>query len=125
MYQAHHDFFDDTDEGGKKELEGNAGNRIATVLLYLATVEPGSGGETSLPFAEEIDPLIQAPTEAASECAKKLGIYVQPLAGDALLFWDLGVDGVTPDKASFHASCPTFNGSKWTATKWIHSRSLS
>lgn len=124
-YSAHHDWFDDTDEGGRRELEGSkGGNRVATVLMYLVTVRPGSGGETSLPFAEPIDAELQSPGELASDCARRMGIYVEPRAGDALLFWNLGVDGVTPDKANFHASCPTFNGTKWTSTKWIHSKAL-
>jgi prolyl 4-hydroxylase len=122
-YDAHHDFFED-DEAGRQELAGKGGNRVATVLMYLASLDPGSGGETALPLAEPIDAGLQSPGQLASECASRMGIYVQPQQGDALLFWDLKVDGVTPDRATFHASCPTYNGSKWTATKWIHGRSL-
>lgn len=35
---------------------------------------------------------------------------VTPKKGDALLFWDLKADGVTVDRASLHASCPTLKG---------------
>lgn len=43
---------------------------------------------------------------------------IMPRRGDALLFWDMHVDGRTVDRASLHASCPTLKGVKWTATKW-------
>lgn len=41
------------------------------------------------------------------------------MAGDALLFFSLRPDGTT-DPASLHAGCPVLGGTKWTATKWIH-----
>lgn len=42
------------------------------------------------------------------ECAKKgTGMAVVPRKGDALLFWDMHLDGRTVDRASLHASCPT------------------
>lgn len=31
--------------------------------------------------------------------------------------------GSKGDRRALHASCPTFNGTKWTATKWIHNKS--
>ena len=40
-------------------------------------------------------------------------------AGDALLFYNLRVDG-SQDVASMHTSCPVLDGLKWTATKWLH-----
>ena len=40
--------------------------------------------------------------------------------GDVLLFWDMEPGGREPDRHALHASCPTFSGTKWTATKWIH-----
>lgn len=44
----------------------------------------------------------------AGDCAKKgSGLAVIPRKGDALLFWDMHVDGKTVDRASLHASCPT------------------
>ena len=42
-------------------------------------------------------------------------------AGDALLFYSLGPDGKTQDPTSMHTGCPIIKGTKWTATKWIHS----
>ena len=40
-------------------------------------------------------------------------------AGDALLFYSLKPDGES-DVASMHTGCPVLAGTKWTATKWIH-----
>lgn len=42
-------------------------------------------------------------------------------AGDALLFYSLGPDGKTQDPTSMHTGCPIIKGTKWTATKWVHS----
>ena len=39
--------------------------------------------------------------------------------GDALLFYSLHFDA-TKDPTSFHGSCPTTKGEKWSATKWLH-----
>jgi hypothetical protein len=79
--------------------------------MYLST--PEEGGETVFP---------RASTKVAgpgwSECARE-GLAVKPAAGDALLFYGLNPDG-SLDHNSLHGSCPTVKGSKWSATKWIH-----
>ncbi|CAI5504076.1 unnamed protein product [Closterium sp. Naga37s-1] len=109
-YEAHFDYFFDsvnTQMGG---------HRVATVLMYLTTVE--AGGETVFPNAQP-----RPPTDAtASECANR-GLAVKPQKGDALLFYSLHPDGTT-DQSSLHASCPVIRGEKWSATKWIHVRSF-
>ncbi|CAI6009529.1 unnamed protein product, partial [Closterium sp. NIES-65] len=109
-YEAHFDYFFDsvnTQMGG---------HRVATVLMYLSTVE--AGGETVFPNAQP-----RPPTDAtASECANR-GLAVKPQKGDALLFYSLHPDGTT-DQSSLHASCPVIRGEKWSATKWIHVRSF-
>jgi hypothetical protein len=49
-----------------------------------------------------------AAAAATGECATKgSGLAVVPRKGDALLFWDMHVDGTTVDRAALHASCPT------------------
>jgi prolyl 4-hydroxylase len=49
-----------------------------------------------------------AAAAAPGECATKgSGLAVVPRKGDALLFWDMHVDGTTVDRAALHASCPT------------------
>lgn len=49
-------------------------------------------------------------------CTKQGGMV---RAGDALLFYNLRVDG-SQDVAAMHTGCPVLDGIKWTATKWIH-----
>lgn len=114
-YDAHWDWFDDPTHPATSEE-----NRAATVLMYLGEVQ--EGGETAMPLGTFIDEGKQK-LPSASECAKKgTGMAIAPKKGDALLFWDMHVDGKTVDRASLHASCPTLKGTKWTATKWIHNR---
>ncbi|WIA37951.1 hypothetical protein OEZ86_001328 [Tetradesmus obliquus] len=114
-YDAHWDWFDDPTHPAD-----SGENRAATVLMYLGDVE--EGGETTLPLGKFIDEGRQR-LHSPSECATKgSGMAVLPRKGDALLFWDMHVDGTRVDRASLHASCPTLKGTKWTATKWIHNR---
>jgi len=117
-YGAHWDWFDDVNHP-KGELRGGD-NRYATVLMYLA--DGVTGGETALPLAVGIDEDLQRARVAdPSECARKgSGIAVVPHKGDALLFFDMDVEGKVGDRSALHASCPTSSGVKWTATKWIH-----
>ncbi|KAG1656801.1 hypothetical protein FOA52_011837 [Chlamydomonas sp. UWO 241] len=115
-FKAHHDWFKDASERATQTRDGN---RVATVLMYLS--EMVEGGETSLPLAAPIDGVTQA-LQDPSECAAQGGLAVRPRKGDALLFWDLELDGRTGVVAALHASCPTTRGVKWTATKWLHSR---
>eukprot|EP00201_Polytomella_parva_P019398 CAMPEP_0175039412 /NCGR_PEP_ID=MMETSP0052_2-20121109/562_1 /TAXON_ID=51329 ORGANISM="Polytomella parva, Strain SAG 63-3" /NCGR_SAMPLE_ID=MMETSP0052_2 /ASSEMBLY_ACC=CAM_ASM_000194 /LENGTH=165 /DNA_ID=CAMNT_0016301247 /DNA_START=316 /DNA_END=813 /DNA_ORIENTATION=- len=112
-YDAHWDWFD------KDTLQGS--NRIATVLMYLSDVDSwnGAGGETALPLAEPLDPAKQS-IVGLSACANRSGLAVVPRKGDVLLFWDAYPDTTKSDRHSLHASCPTFKGEKWTATRWIH-----
>ncbi|GAX74443.1 hypothetical protein CEUSTIGMA_g1892.t1 [Chlamydomonas eustigma] len=120
-YDQHWDFFDAVQDGDV--LNETCGNGVATVLMYLSDVEKDAGGETSLPLAEELDAWIQsASSTGLSSCAEKLGVAVKPKKGSALLFWDMHPDGNTTDRRALHASCPTFRGTKWTATRWIHVR---
>jgi prolyl 4-hydroxylase len=65
-----------------------------------------AGGETALPLAKRIDEVRQEMVNP-SECAAKGTMAVRPQKGDALLFFDLKLDGQTGDRAALHASCPT------------------
>ncbi|KXZ50174.1 hypothetical protein GPECTOR_17g810 [Gonium pectorale] len=106
-YDPHHDFF--SFEGA----DDNGGNRMATVLMYLAT--PEEGGETVFPKVPV--PAWQT-RDNFSECAMK-GMAVKPVKGDAVLFWSIRPDGRF-EPGSLHGSCPVIRGVKWSATKWIH-----
>lgn len=74
---------------------GDAGQRTATVLLYLAT--PEEGGETTFPKAE---------------------IMVPAVRGTAVLFWSHTGDHQL-DVNSFHGGMPVVSGIKYCCTKWI------
>ncbi|EFN51227.1 hypothetical protein CHLNCDRAFT_28161 [Chlorella variabilis] len=107
-YKPHFDYFFDN------LSVQNGGNRLATILMYLA--EPEFGGET-------VFPNVKAPPEQTleagySECATQ-GLAVKPRKGDAVLFFSLRTEG-TLDKGSLHGSCPTLKGFKFAATKWYH-----
>ncbi|KAK9818424.1 hypothetical protein WJX72_012505 [[Myrmecia] bisecta] len=106
-YEPHHDFFHDKYNADPS----NGGQRVATMLMYLTTVE--EGGETVFPQA---DTKVSGPEW--SECAQQ-GLAVKTKRGDALLFFSLMPDGQT-DATSLHGSCPTTRGEKWSATKWMH-----
>lgn len=106
-YDAHFDYFHDS--YNKRPESG--GQRLVTMLMYLATVE--EGGETVFPNADQ---RVHGPEW--SSCAKQ-GLAVKPVRGDAVMFYGLKPDG-TEDTTSLHGSCPTLKGEKWSATKWIH-----
>ncbi|CAH9090763.1 unnamed protein product [Cuscuta europaea] len=111
-YEPHFDYFHD------KVNQELGGHRVATVLMYLSSVE--QGGETVFPSSELKDS--QPKGDDWSECAIN-GYAVKPYKGDALLFFSL-LPNVTTDPLSLHGSCPVLEGEKWSATKWIHVRSF-
>eukprot|EP00192_Tetraselmis_astigmatica_P025505 CAMPEP_0117690114 /NCGR_PEP_ID=MMETSP0804-20121206/24931_1 /TAXON_ID=1074897 /ORGANISM="Tetraselmis astigmatica, Strain CCMP880" /LENGTH=348 /DNA_ID=CAMNT_0005503093 /DNA_START=330 /DNA_END=1373 /DNA_ORIENTATION=- len=115
-YDPHQDYFHD--EYNQREEMG--GQRVATVLMYLATVEDGAGGET-------VFPKVRVPNDTRdpkvwSDCARK-GFAVKATAGDAVVFYSIKPDG-SLDPNSLHGSCPTYAGEKWSATKWIRAQSF-
>eukprot|EP01124_Arcella_intermedia_P015030 TRINITY_DN21580_c0_g1_i1.p1 TRINITY_DN21580_c0_g1~~TRINITY_DN21580_c0_g1_i1.p1 ORF type:complete len:255 (+),score=45.17 TRINITY_DN21580_c0_g1_i1:24-767(+) len=97
-YRPHNDYFSD-DENGRPFI-GKAGNRIATVLVYLST--PEEGGETIFP---------------------KVNKKVPAIKGNAVLFWDSLPDG-TSDPLTLHGGSPVIKGTKWCMTRWIRPNSF-
>lgn len=110
-YNPHFDYF--TDDANTKIGD----QRIATVLMYLSDVD--EGGETVFPSAKG-NVTLSSENNQPSKCGS-MGLSVKPKMGDALLFWNLKPD-CSVDPLSMHGGCPVINGSKWLATKWIHTK---
>ncbi len=96
-YRTHVDFFDPDLPGQRAHID-TSGQRMLTMLTYLAEVEEGGGTE----FPE-------------------LGITVAPQAGTALVFYNVMPDGQV-DRRTLHAGLPVKAGIKWLATRWIRDR---
>lgn len=99
-FKPHYDFFNPNTPGGASQLE-RSGQRVASFLMYLNT--PENGGATIFP---------------------KVGIDIQPIKGDALLFFDCQLDG-TVDLLTLHAGAPVTGGEKWLATRWLRQKAFN
>ena len=93
FYRAHYDAFDLSTPDGKR-FSQNGGQRVGTVLVYLNDV--AEGGHTS--FA-------------------KLGLSVQPVKGDAIVFFPATLEGKLDDQY-LHAAEPAVD-IKWVSQIWI------
>ena len=93
-YLAHHDYFDPADPGSAAHLR-IGGQRIASVVVYLADVE--LGGETVFP---------------------DIGLSIRPRAGSAAYFEYFNRLGQV-DSRCRHAGAPVARGEKWVATNWL------
>lgn len=94
-YEAHYDYFMPDVAGSAVHL-AKGGQRQATMLIFLNTVE--KGGETGFP---------------------ELGIKVDAIQGRAL-FWYNTFNDLTPDPRTKHSGEPVLKGEKYILTKWIH-----
>ena len=94
QYKPHFDYFDEAKESGRNSI-GKAGNRVATIIMYLN--EPELGGATGFP---------------------KANLQILPIKGSVVYFDYFSNDGEL-DKMSLHSGTPVLEGEKWIATKWI------
>ncbi|XP_029457962.1 prolyl 4-hydroxylase subunit alpha-3 [Rhinatrema bivittatum] len=92
-YEPH---FDHATSRNSPLYRTNAGNRVATFMVYLSSVE--AGGSTAFIYAN---------------------FSVPVLKNAALFWWNLHRNG-EGDEATLHAGCPVLIGDKWVANKWIH-----
>ncbi|KAM9319776.1 prolyl 4-hydroxylase subunit alpha-3 [Gastrophryne carolinensis] len=74
----------------------NTGNRMATFMIYLSSVDVG--GSTSFIYANFSTPVVK---------------------NAAIFWWNLHRNG-EGNEDTLHAGCPVLVGNKWVANKWIH-----
>ena len=98
-YKPHYDFFPPADIGSQPAI-AEAGQRLATLIMYLNT--PASGGSTDLP---------------------NIGLSITAKKGSAVYFENIAPDG-QPDNNTLHAGMPVLAGEKWIATKGLRERAL-
>lgn len=98
-YRPHYDFFPPADTGSQPAI-AQAGQRLATLIMYLNT--PAQGGSTDLP---------------------NIGLSVTAKKGSAVYFENIDQNGL-PDNNTLHAGAPVLAGEKWIATKWFRERAL-
>ncbi len=94
-YKTHSDCFRMKDESELK-LAGKGGQRLATFLIYLNTVE--AGGETRFPHLDTAMPAVR---------------------GRAVLFHDCFPGTVIMDPRSNHHATPVIRGEKWAVPLWF------
>jgi prolyl 4-hydroxylase len=94
-YKPHYDYFDPNEPGTPTILK-HGGQRVGTLIMYLA--EPEKGGGTSFPDVH---------------------LEVAPKRGNAVFF---SYDRAHPSTRSLHAGSPVIAGEKWIATKWLRER---
>jgi len=96
-YRPHFDYFDPADPGNALHIAGG-GNRIGTLIVYLATTV--EGGASTFPDA---------------------GLEVMPVQGNGVFFRYPIPD---PESGSLHGGRPVVSGEKWIATKWLRQRAI-
>lgn len=94
-YDPHYDYFR-LDMPATAETTKLAGNRVATLIMYLNT--PTRGGGTLFP---------------------DVGLELKARKGDAVFF---SYDKPDPSTKTLHGGMPVLEGEKWIATKWLRER---
>lgn len=94
-YKPHYDYFDPQEPGTPTILK-RGGQRVATLVMYLA--EPEKGGGTVFPDVH---------------------LEVSPKRGNAVFF---SYERAHPSTRTLHGGAPVLAGEKWIATKWLRER---
>lgn len=94
-YKPHYDYFDPSEPGTPTILK-RGGQRVATLVMYLA--EPEKGGGTVFPDVH---------------------LEVAPKRGNAVFF---SYERAHPSTRTLHGGAPVLAGEKWIATKWLRER---
>ncbi|XP_070826916.1 prolyl 4-hydroxylase subunit alpha-3 isoform X2 [Chaetodon trifascialis] len=92
-YEPH---FDHATSPSSPVYKLKTGNRVATFMIYLSSVE--AGGSTAFIYANFSVPVVERA---------------------AIFWWNLHRNG-QGDVDTLHAGCPVLVGDKWVANKWIH-----
>jgi prolyl 4-hydroxylase len=93
-YRPHFDFFPPENPTSRLPMR-NGGQRVATLIVYLNTVE--NGGATYFP---------------------KLDLTIKPVQGNALYFAYANTNNEL-DRTTLHGGAPVHQGDKWIMTKWM------
>jgi len=94
-YKPHYDYFDPA-EPGTPTIVKRGGQRVGTIVMYLA--EPEKGGGTVFPDVH---------------------LEVAPRKGNAVFF---SYERPHPSTRTLHGGQPVIEGEKWIATKWLRER---
>ena len=94
-YKPHFDYFDPAEPGTPTILR-RGGQRVGTIVMYLA--EPEKGGGTVFPDVH---------------------LEVAPKRGNAVFF---SYERPHPSTRTLHGGAPVIEGEKWIATKWLRER---
>jgi prolyl 4-hydroxylase len=94
-YKPHYDYFDPGEPGTPTILK-RGGQRVGTIVMYLA--EPEKGGGTVFPDVH---------------------LEVAPKRGNAVFF---SYERPHPTTRTLHGGSPVLEGEKWIATKWMRER---
>jgi prolyl 4-hydroxylase len=94
-YKPHYDYFDPKERGTPTILQ-RGGQRVGTLVMYLA--EPAKGGGTTFPDVH---------------------LEVAPKRGNAVFF---SYERPHPSTRTLHGGAPVLAGEKWIATKWLRER---
>jgi prolyl 4-hydroxylase len=94
-YKPHYDYFDPNEPGTPTILK-RGGQRVGTLVMYLA--EPDKGGGTTFPDVH---------------------LEVAPKRGNAVFF---SYERPHPSTRTLHGGSPVLEGEKWIATKWLRER---